>query len=136
MTSITIEIEEQAATKPRFRAIAGNRQSTGRTAGEALDALNLERDNDTNPALILVQQMGTDPYFSEDQFQRMKELLARRESLSTAEQTELESIAREELMASGRRTQALADALEKLIPVVRNCWSGQIAAVNTVTLPQ
>lgn len=113
MTSVSIQIEEQAARKPRYRAIAGKHHSLGRTAGEALDALNAQGDGETSSSLILVQQMGTDLFFSEVQYDRMEELLARRESLSAAEQTELASLAREELMASGRRAQALADALDK-----------------------
>lgn len=113
MTSVSIQLEQQTARKLRYRAVAGDRQSTGRTAGEALDALNAQAGGKSTSALIVVQQMVTDPFFSEVQYLRMEELLARRESLSAAEQTELELLAREELMASGKRTEAVADALGK-----------------------
>ena len=85
MTTVSIETDEQLVGKPRYRAIAGKRQSTGRTAGEALDSLNKQHGGDVESALILVQRIGSDPYFSEDQYHRMKELLARQATLSPAE---------------------------------------------------
>lgn len=111
MTSVSVQIERQPASKPRYRAIAGSRQSTGRTAGEALDALNAQLSPTECGSLLIVQQMQSDPYFSEAQYVRMKDLLDHRESLSDAERAELEDLVKEELIASARRTEALADAL-------------------------
>ena len=37
--TMAVHIEEQEVEASRFRAISGKRQSVGRTAGEALDAL-------------------------------------------------------------------------------------------------
>ena len=55
--------------------------------------------------------MQSDPFFSQEQYLRMRELLDRRAMLIPVEQAELEALAREELVASGKRAEALAKAL-------------------------
>jgi hypothetical protein len=54
MTSIGIRTEECEPGGPRFRAIAGDRQSVGRTMGEALDALTADWGDDIPPTAVLI----------------------------------------------------------------------------------
>jgi len=109
MAAVTIHKEHASAANLRFRAVAGKHESFGRTAGEALDNLNLKYGD--NGALVVVQQMQSDAFFSEEEFLRMRDLLDRNESLTEAEHWELEALVRAELVASARRTEVLADAL-------------------------
>jgi hypothetical protein len=80
-------------------------------AAAGLDALNEQFGESESAALIVVQQMRPDPYFSEEQYLRMRDLLDRRATLTDSERTELEGLVRDELIASAKRTEALADAL-------------------------
>jgi len=109
MSAVTIHKEHASAGNIRFRAVAGKNESFGRTAGEALDNLNAMYGD--SGALVVVQQMQSDTYFSEEQFLRMRDLLNRSESLSEEERIELEKLVRAELIASAWRTEVLADAL-------------------------
>ena len=79
MSAITIHREETKGSPRQFRAIAGRRQSVGRTAGEALDALNAEIGEDESASIVFVQQMASDPFFSEEQHLRMQDLLRPRQ---------------------------------------------------------
>jgi hypothetical protein len=109
MTAVTIHKEHASTDKRRFRAIAGKNESFGRTAGEALDNLNAKYGD--SGALVVVQQMQSDTFFSEEQFLRMRDLLDLSEGLSEPERNELEELVNAELVASARRVEVLADAL-------------------------
>ena len=85
MSSIEIRIQSTEAGKPRFRAVAGNRQSDGRPMGEALDALTADWGDDIQEAAVLIQRFQSDQYFTEAQHTRMQELLARRASLTATQ---------------------------------------------------
>lgn len=111
MATVSILREKGEQNVPRFRAVAGRRQSVGRTPGEALDALNVQFAETDSGSLIVVQQMQSDPYFSEAKYLRMRELLDRSSMLTEVERGELEALVRDELVASAKRTEALADAL-------------------------
>ena len=111
MTTVSILTEMPSARKIQYRAIAGTHQSTGNTAGEALDALNAQLGPTDSGSLIIVQQWQTDPYFSEAQYARMKYLLDLRDSLTDDQRAELETLVKQELIASAKRTEALANAL-------------------------
>jgi hypothetical protein len=54
MPSIAMRTEQNEAGVPRFRAFAGNRQSVGRTMGEALDALTAEWGDDIQETAVLI----------------------------------------------------------------------------------
>jgi hypothetical protein len=110
MTAVSIHSEKTDGNSRYFRAVAGTHQSVGNTPGEALDALNEQLDA-SESATLVVQQMGPDSYFSEDQYLRMQDLLDRRATLTDSERAELEGLVRDELVTSARRTEALADAL-------------------------
>ena len=72
MTSIAIHTEESERGEPRFRAIAGNRQSVGRTMGEALDALTADWASEIQEAAVLIQRFQPDSYFTAGQYDRMQ----------------------------------------------------------------
>lgn len=111
MTDVSIHRDASGTSEVRYRAVAGNHQSTGRTAGEALDALNARLGPAESGSLVVVQQFQSDPFFSEEQFDRMRHLLDHRDTLNDTERIELEALVKEELTASAKRTEALADAL-------------------------
>lgn len=102
-----------------YRALAEDKQSQGKTAGEALDALTLKLSNDKAGTLIIVQSQRPDVFFDAAQQQRMAELMKhwrsardRGETLPDEEQAELEALVEAELRASAYRTDALANDLQ------------------------
>jgi regulator of protease activity HflC (stomatin/prohibitin superfamily) len=107
MTSIAIHTENAESGTPRFRAIAGNRQSIGRTMGEALDALTADWGDDIQETAVLIQRFQPDEYFTAAQYRRMQELLARRTTLTAEERAELETLIDAELDATVTRTERL-----------------------------
>jgi hypothetical protein len=107
MASISIRTEESEPGKPRFRAIAGNRQSVGRTMGEALDALTADWGDSVQETAILIQRFQPDSYFTAAQYGRMQELLAHRASLTAEERAELEALIDAEIEATVARTDRL-----------------------------
>lgn len=107
MPSIAIRTENNAVGTPRFRAIAGNRQSVGRTMGEALDALTADWGDDIQETAVLIQRFQPDAYFTAAQYGRMQELLARRTTLTAEERAELETLIDAELDATVARTESL-----------------------------
>ncbi len=101
-----------------FRAVAGDKQSEGKTAGEALDALRTQLSEHESSALVIVQSLRADRFFGEGQQRRLAELMERwweardaGASLPAHEQAELEALIDEEIRASARRTAALLDDL-------------------------
>ncbi len=108
MTCIGIRTEECEPGEPRFRAIAGDRPSVGRTMGEALDALTADWGDDIPQTAVLIQRFQSDSYFTAAQYGRMQELLAHRASLTAEERTELEALIDAELEATVARTGRLA----------------------------
>jgi hypothetical protein len=107
MPSIAIRIEQNEAGAPRFRAVAGNRQSIGRTMGEALDALTADWGDDLQETAVLIQRFQPDAYFTAAQYDRMQDLLTRRTTLTAAERAELETLIDAELDATVARTERL-----------------------------
>ena len=113
MTKIAILPEPAESGLVTYRAIAGRQQSVGKTAGEALDALNSLTGEDA-ATLVIVQHQRPDEFFTAGQQARLQELMQRwrvaREdgtALSAAEQVELENMIEAELRAAGERTAAL-----------------------------
>jgi len=107
MTLIAIRSEKGGPGEPRFRAVAGNRQSVGRTMGEALDALTADWGEDIQETAVLIQRFTPDSYFTEAQHSRMQELLSRRAALTVEERAELEALIDAELDATVARTDDL-----------------------------
>jgi hypothetical protein len=118
MNTITIFPEEPGAQAPRFRAVAGEKQSVGATAGQALDALTAQLGEPQATTLVVVQPMQADAWFTAAQQQRLAELMARwrtaRETgtpLSPEDQAELDALVEAELRAVLQRSASLARQL-------------------------
>ncbi|MBC8870433.1 MAG: hypothetical protein H8E44_13505 [Planctomycetes bacterium] len=118
MTAVTILpiLSDRGGTE--YRAIAGHHQSSGKTVGEALDALTHELTSEELGTLVVVQHQKPDPLFTAEQQERLKELMecwrtARDSdsSLSREEQTELDALVEAEVRAATDRATALADEL-------------------------
>ena len=100
-----------------WRAIAGEKQSVGRTAGEALDAIAMQLGYEEGGTLIIMQSQRADEFFTQSQRARMEFLMAKwREArdrdapLPAAEQAELQTLVEAEVRASALRAQATFDS--------------------------
>ena len=118
MTTVAILPEPTNASEPACRAIAGGRQSVGKTAGEALDALTTQLPHEEVGTLVVVQQLRPDRFFTAQQQTRLKELVARwraaRDAGSTlpaSDQAELDVLVDAELRAAGERVSAVLKGL-------------------------
>ena len=115
MTTVAILPETSPETGTTYRAVAGNKQSSGKTIGQAIDALTPQLEADDNAAtLIIVQQKHPDRFFSAEQQQRREQLMVQwrtardsNEELPQEAQAELEALVLEEVRAAGRRAAAL-----------------------------
>ena len=63
--------------KPAFHAVSGGQSSLGRTPGEALDAISAHLPQEQDAALVVVQSIRPDRYFSAAQQRRLAELMER-----------------------------------------------------------
>ena len=77
MTTITILPENADAQNPTFRAMAGDKKSSGKTMGEALDALNAQLSEAEAGTLVIVQQFRPDEFFTATQQARLSELMTK-----------------------------------------------------------
>ena len=119
MTRVAILPEPGEGGTVRYRAIAGEQQSIGNTAGEALDALSAQLPADKKGTLVVVQNLQADEFFTKEQCARLEHLMNRWRAardagiaLSALEQAELERLVQQEVAAAGRRAAALSDELE------------------------
>jgi hypothetical protein len=118
MTKVAILPEPSEQGEMAYRAIAGGRQSLGRTAGAALDALTAQLSAGETGTMVVVQSQQPDEFFTAEQQERLRGLMARwraaREAsarLTPAEQAELEALVDAEVQAAGKRAAALSAAL-------------------------
>jgi hypothetical protein len=97
-----------------YRAVAGDKESTGRTAGEALDALTSQLADEEGGTLVIVQNRKADQFFTAAQQGRLAELVSRREAggASPEEEKELEGLVEAELDGARRRAEALLNELK------------------------
>lgn len=114
MTRVAILPEKNKAGHISYRAISGNLQSLGKTAGQALDALTEQINEDETGTLVIVQNLRPDKFFTAAQQQRLSELmdqwrLARDQgqTLQPNEQSELDNLIETELRAATLRATAL-----------------------------
>jgi hypothetical protein len=103
-----------------YHAVAGDKQSYGGTAGEALDALTPQLSEDERATIVIVQSFRPDRFFGAEKQGRMVELMEQwREaqdagtSLPDSMQAELDALIEEEIRASARRTAALLDEMDQ-----------------------
>jgi len=120
MTKVAILPEPAESGQVTYRAIAGRQQSTGKTAGEALDALTASLPEGEAATLVIVQHQRPDQFFTAEQQTRLNELMARWRSvrdrsagLPPGEQAELDALVEAEVRAAGERTTALLRELEQ-----------------------
>jgi hypothetical protein len=120
MTKIAILAEPANGDGITFRAVAGTRQSQGKTAGEALDALAAQLPDAPTSTLVIIQHRRPDQFFTASQQERLKELMTRwrvardaGKALPDAEQAELCSLVEAEERAAGQRAAALLAELEQ-----------------------
>lgn len=120
MTKVDILEETAEGGEPTYRAVAGDKQSVGRSAGEALDALTAQLPADEAGTLVVVQARRSDEFFTAEQRQRLSELMAqwrdardRGKQFPAELQTELQQLVEAELQASAKRARSM---LAKLAP--------------------
>lgn len=119
MTKVAILSEPTDTGDVAYRAIAGARQSVGKTAGEALDALTALLPESETGTLVIVQTLKPDRFFTAEQQNRLKELMARWRtardagtSLPPDEQAELNALTDAEVRAATERAAALLREFE------------------------
>jgi len=119
MKTVAILSEPQATGAVSYRAIADSRQSIGRTAGEALDALALALPLADTGTLVVVQNFRPDRYFTGAQQERLHELMrqwrAARSSgtrLPAADQAELDALVDLEIRAASARSADMFRAVQ------------------------
>jgi hypothetical protein len=120
MTTVSILPISDANGERIYRAIAGDKQSTGRTAGEALDALTAQLEGDEFNALLVIQNFRPDWFFSVEQQKRLSELMSlwraardQGQTLPPEQQIELDSLVEVELKAATARTAILLQQLNQ-----------------------
>jgi hypothetical protein len=119
MTTIAIVPEKPNDASTSFRASAGKLHSTGRTPGEALDAISSQLGDSESNAVAVVLQMRPDRYFDEAQQTRLAGLMDRwraardsGSSLVPEEQAELDRLVAAELSGATQRATALLSGLQ------------------------
>lgn len=114
MTTIAVLPISNADGEKGYRAIAGDKHSVGKTAGQALDALTAQLDEVEFSALLVIQSFRPDSFFNAEQKKRLSELMAlwrlvrdEGRELPLEQQAELSSLVELELGAATARTAAL-----------------------------
>jgi hypothetical protein len=112
----TISIGTIATTNGErmYRAALGDWESTGKTAGAALDALTVEMGNEEINGFLLLQNHQPDRFFTAEQQQRLAELMSiwrtardRGDTLPAEQQAELDDLIEAELYATAERAKAI-----------------------------
>lgn len=108
MTTITILPEEK-----NFRAVAGKKESIGRTVGEAIDKLSAQLTEEEDGTLLIIQKQRADKFFGAEEQKRLVELMTKKESenLSEEENIELENLIEAELKGARQRAEELTGGL-------------------------
>ncbi|MGV0027373.1 hypothetical protein [Phormidesmis priestleyi] len=111
MTTVAILPISDANGERIYQAIAGDKRSIGKTAGEALDALTSQLENEEFGSLLVIQDFCPDGFFGAKQQERLSELMnlwrTARDSgqaLSPAQQIELDRLVETELKAATARS--------------------------------
>ncbi len=114
MTTVAIVPVVDPQGEKTYRAVAGDKHSIGKTAGQALDALTVQLEQADFGGLLFIQGFRPDTFFTAAQQQRLAELMDlwraardRGERLPPDQQTELDRLVEAELTAAQRRTTVL-----------------------------
>lgn len=120
MTKVVIVSVSSQDGEVSYSAVAADKKTEGKTAGEALDALAAQLDDDEANTLVIVQNQRPDRFFSAVQQKRLGELmkkwrLARDQGFqfSAEEQSELDDLVKAELKGSGERAASLVNELRE-----------------------
>ncbi|MGM3305859.1 hypothetical protein ACSQ6I_07740 [Anabaena sp. WFMT] len=115
MTTVAILPISNSSGEKSYRAIAGDKQSVGKTAGQALDALTSLLGEVEFRAILIIDNFHPDQFFTSDQQQRLSELMSmwrtardKEEILAPEIQMELDNLVNAELKAATARTASLA----------------------------
>jgi hypothetical protein len=97
-----------------YQATIGEQQSTGKTAGEALDALTIQMGNQEINGFFLLQSCQPDQFFTAMQKQRLTELMSlwrmvrdQGNTIPPEQQLELDNLIEAELYATAERSKAM-----------------------------
>jgi hypothetical protein len=120
MTTVAILPISSINGEKFYRAIAGDKQWVGKTAGQALDGLTAQLGETDFSALLVIQSFHPDPFFTADQQKQLSELMSlwrvARDSgkeLLPEQQAELDTLVDAELKAATSRTAALMQQLSQ-----------------------
>ena len=118
MTQVSILPVQTQEGRTTYHAIAGNKQSFGQTAGQALDAITAQLDDEDTGTLVIIQNQRPDRFFTATQIERLAKLmqqwrdaLTNNQKLSPSDQAELEALVDAELQASAQRAAAILNDL-------------------------
>lgn len=109
----TIEIYQESGRRTGYRAIQGQQQAEGKTAGQALDSLEkiLTTSGKSTNSLVILQRFQPDTLFPETEQIRLQELMAQFHDainqdteLSDKDRTQLEQLIDAEWIAAIART--------------------------------
>ncbi|MBN3943601.1 MAG: hypothetical protein V7L21_20685 [Nostoc sp.] len=114
MTTVAILPTRDPSGEKSYRAIAGDKHSVGKTAGQALDALTAQLGETEFSALLVIQSFRPDTFFNAQQQERLSELMRlwrstrnQGQELLPEQQAELDELVEAELRAATARTAAL-----------------------------
>lgn len=112
MTRVTVVHEESGAAGATYRAVGGHAQGSGRTAGEAVDALAARLPEGADATLIIVRDLRPDRFFPAESRRRLDELMARWRAardagsdLPAADRAELQRLVDAETEAAAARAE-------------------------------
>ncbi len=118
MTTVAILPVFNPNGEKSYRAIAGDQQSVGTTAGQALDGLITLLGETNFKVLLIIQSFNPDEFFTAEQQKQLSELMNlwraardRGQTISAKQQAELEHLVEAELKAATFRTSALIQQL-------------------------
>jgi hypothetical protein len=120
MKKVTILPVSESNGDTSYCAVAEDKQSVGKTAGEALDSLTLQFAIHEIDSLVIVQNMRPDPFFTSGQQKQLADLMTRwriardtGQTLSNDEQANLNVLIEAELQASEKRALAVSENLDQ-----------------------
>lgn len=120
MTTVSILSVSNDKGDRTYRAIAGDKQSVGKTAGQALDALTAQLGESECGVLLVIQNFQPDKFFTVQQQARLSELMSlyqnarnQGQHLLPEQQAELEKLVEAELQAATLRTAAIVQQLSQ-----------------------
>lgn len=122
MNTVAILPISNASGEKSYRAISGDKQSVGKTAGQALDALTIQLGKVEFRGLLIIDNFHGDQFFTREQQQRLSELMNiwriardQEQELSPEIQIELDNLVNLELNAATARSAFLAQQQNGLI---------------------